>query len=309
MASPLTKLKLSTDWGVRKSKRGNILLHGRVYRNICSSEEQYLFVCASYNGSNIRIQAWECNPNGKHAKEPLYSSTNMNINQFLDLHGYIIVDHAQYKRHATLLDVRDMTTASGEPVEVATYHVSPAIGGAYAINELTVTTQYVGTSTIKRISTTYTDGETDQTDSIGWETDAQALTRIGIRVIDADEVRCRTTANALLEQAMIQANDSTDIICRIDGNWGGIIDTRIDDLDLTAWSEKNVYTYTNDQGVGMFKPLRRNPPLTNKIRKHTDVLVREGFVNGVAGNIGRDEAIRIFESWLKAKQETTSGEA
>lgn len=295
------KLTLEADWGTSETKKGDKKLHGRIYR---IKAGQYMFVSAAYDGSKIKFRAWPCTRAGKHEHNPMFVGTDMTIGRFLARFGYINEESGRKQREARLIDTMDDTTADGSPLKVATYHVFPPMGGQHRTSTVTVTTRPVGRSNIRTVRVDYPDGTHDVSESIGWDTDAQALGKLGITVVDSNEPDWHTTARDLLTQAMRRNHDDGGIIQLGGGNWDALLDVRCDRPDLTAWSEQWVYTYTvNSHGVGEFTPAPRNPRLPRHAHRDRTSMIRALFIEGASGTYTRMDAETLFDQWLSDEHE------
>lgn len=296
MDAPI-KLTLKADWGISRSKKGDKKLHGRIYR---AKDGSYLFVSASYDGVKVKFRAWPCTRSGKHEQRPLFMGTDTTITQFLSRFGYLNEETGQYQREAHLLDIVEDEAADGSPMEIATYHVSPPMGGSQRTSTVEVITKYVGNSNLKCVRVTYPDGVCDVNESIGWDTDAQALGKLGITVADETEPVWDTTAHDLLMDAMRRnRDDDNDLLQLSGGNWDARLDTRTDRPELTAWSRRYVYAYTvNGSGMGCFLPAPRNPRLPRHARANRTRMIRELFADGASGTYSREDAETVFDRWL-----------
>lgn len=297
-----TKLTLKADWGIAESRTGK-RLHGRIYRS--NKDGGYMFVSAAYDGAQVQFRAWPCNRNGEHERLPRYTGTDTTIGRFLSRHGYLNVETGEYPREARLTDLAEDTADDGSPMEIATYHVSPPIGSANPVSSVEVVTKYVGAnSNIRAVRITYPDGACDITESIGWDTDAQALGKLGISVIDPDEPDWSITGLDLLEDAMRRNRDDGDIVRLGGGNWDTILDIRTDRPELTAWTDRWVYKYTvNGDGLGGFVAAPRNPRLPRNARANRAAMIRTLFIEGASGTYSPDDAAALFDQWLKDERD------
>ena len=297
MSDAPIKLTLKADWGISESKTGDKKLHGRIYRS--GKDGSFMFVSAAYDGDKVKFRAWPCTRTGQHDKKPRFCGTDLTINEFLSRFGYINVEDGNYQRHAHLTDLTEETAADGSPMETATYHVSPPLGSSRQTSTVEVVTKYVGrNSNVRAVRVIYPDGTLDTTESIGWDTDAQALGKLGISVTDTDDSDWVTTPRRLLADAMRHNHDTGDIIQLGGGNWDAQIDVRTDRPDLTAWTEQYVYTLTADgDNTAVFTPAPRNPRLPRHARSTRTKTIRALFIEGASGTYTRKAAATLFDEW------------
>ena len=297
MSDAPIKLTLKADWGISESKTGDKKLHGRIYRS--GKDGSFMFVSAAYDGDKVKFRAWPCTRTGQHDKKPRFCGTDLTINEFLSRFGYINVEDGNYQRHAHLTDLTEETAADGSPMEIATYHVSPPLGSSRQTSTVEVVTKYVGrNSNVRAVRVIYPDGTLDTTESIGWDTDAQALGKLGISVTDTDDSDWVTTPRRLLADAMRHNHDTGDIIQLGGGNWDAQIDVRTDRPDLTAWTEQYVYTLTADgDNTAVFTPAPRNPRLPRHARSTRTKTIRALFIEGASGTYTRKAAATLFDEW------------
>lgn len=292
----LQKITLINDWGARAHPSNKAILHGRIYT---TPDHRYLFISASYNGTNVAFRVWQCDRDGHHDKTPDITIAGMDIDTFCDHIGY--ANHEPVKhatRTATLMHTAEHTDNHGHATTTATYQISPPLEGATTIS---IDTHHMRNGgSYSQVKYTDTNGKTHTTTSIGWSSDAQKLRELGI-IIDGNPIDEHTTpVRDLLNQAMSELGDTDPAWIHLSaGNWSASIDPRAQIPTLTAWTPRYAYTtMCGPDGLCRFVGVQRKPdmPSTDTITRTR--AIRDTFIANAPDNMSREQAAKLFDRWL-----------